>query len=297
MISPECIWPLGAELGEGPVWSKADKAVYFVDIKRKHVHRYATETHETMTWPAPSEPCFIVPASDGGFVCGLRKGLYRFDPLTGAFDKLKDVERDQPINRLNDGFVDSQGYLWFGSMDDQEDAPTGALYRVNDSGEIERRDEGYVIPNGPAASPDRRTLYHTDTLGRTIYAFDLDERGALSNKRAFINVQGTAHPDGMAVDAEGCLWVSLFGGGCIERYSTEGKQIDTVAFPCSNITKLVFGGADLRTAYVTTALKGLSEAKRERETLGGGLFAFRTPVPGLPQNVLMRGLARDARTT
>lgn len=297
MISPECIWPLGAELGEGPIWSTADRAVYFVDIKRKQVHRYATETHETMTWPAPSEPCFIVPASDGGFVCGLRKGLYRFDPRTGAFDKLKEVERDQPINRLNDGFVDSQGYLWFGSMDDEEDAPTGVLYRVSDSGEIERRDEGYVIPNGPAVSPDRRTLYHTDTLGRTIYAFDLDERGALSNKRVFINVQGTAHPDGMAVDAQGCLWVSLFGGGCIERYSNEGKQIDTVAFPCSNITKLVFGGDDLRTAYVTTALKGLSEAKRERETLGGGLFAFRSPVPGLPQNVMMRGLERDARNT
>lgn len=296
MISPECIWPLGAELGEGPIWSHADKAVYFVDIKRRQIHRYATETRETMTWPAPSEPCFIVPAADGGFVCGLRKGLYRFDPRTGAFDKIEDVERDQPINRLNDGFVDSQGYLWFGSMDDQEDAPTGALYRVNDSGEIERRDEGYVITNGPATSPDRRTLYHTDTLGRTIYAFDLDARGALSNKRAFINVQGTAHPDGMAVDAEGCLWVSLFGGGCIERYSTDGKQIDTVAFPCSNVTKLVFGGDDLRTAYATTALKGLSAAQREQETLGGGLFAFRSPVPGLPQNVLMRGLARDART-
>jgi sugar lactone lactonase YvrE len=96
----------------------------------------------------------------------------------------------------------------------------------------------------------------------------------------------------MAVDAEGCLWVALYTGGCIERYSPEGKQIDTVAFPCSNITKLVFGGDDLRTAYVTTALKGLSDARRERETLAGGLFAFRSPVPGLPQNVLTRGLVR-----
>jgi len=293
MISPECIWPLGAELGEGPVWSKSDKAVYFVDIKRKHVHRYATRTRETMTWPAPSEPCFIVPATDDTFVCGLRKGLFRFDPGTGAFDKLKDVEREQTENRLNDGFVDPQGHLWFCSMDDVECQPTGALYRVGENGEIERRDAGITIPNGPATSPDRRTLYHTDTLGRTIYASDLDERGVLSNKRPLINVQGTAHPDGMAVDAQGCLWVALFGGGCIERYSSEGAQIDTVAFPCSNITKLVFGGDDLRTAYVTTALKGLSEAKRERETLAGGLFAFRSPVPGLPQNVLTRGLVRE----
>ena len=91
MISPECIWPLGAELGEGPIWSKSDKAVYFVDIKRKYIHRYVTETRETMTWPAPSEPCFIIPASDDTFVCGLRKGLYRFDARTGTFDKLADV--------------------------------------------------------------------------------------------------------------------------------------------------------------------------------------------------------------
>lgn len=294
MISPECIWPLGAELGEGPVWSRTEKAVYFVDIKRKHVHRYVADTHETMTWPAPSDACFIVPTSDEGiFVCGLRKGLYRFDARTGSFDKLADVERDRARNRLNDGFVDPQGYLWFGSMDDDENEPTGALYHVGDDGRIELRDDGYDIANGPAMSPDLRTLYHTDTRGQTIYASDVDEHGMLSNKRAFVKVQGSAYPDGMAVDAEGCLWVALFGGGCIERYSRDGKQIDTVSFPCSNITKLVFGGDDLRSAYVTTAMKGLSEAKRERETLAGGLFTFRSPVPGLPQNVLIRGLVRE----
>lgn len=293
MISPECIWPLGAELGEGPVWSRIDKAVYFVDIKRKQVHRYSAETRETMTWPAPSEPCFIAPTSDGSFVCGLRRGLYRFDARAGAFEKLVDVEPERGANRLNDGFVDPTGHLWFGSMDDAENAPTGALYRVDENGKVQMRDDGYAITNGPAMSPDRRTLYHTDTLGRTVYAFDVDERGALSNKRAFIRVQGTAHPDGMAVDAQGCLWIALFGGGCIERYSSDGAQIDTVAFPCSNITKLVFGGDDLRTAYVTTAQKGLSASQRERETLAGGLFAFRSPVPGLPQNVLTRGLARS----
>ncbi|WP_116135834.1 SMP-30/gluconolactonase/LRE family protein [Trinickia diaoshuihuensis] len=292
MITPECIWPLGAELGEGPVWSKTEKAVYFVDIKRKQVHRYIAATHETMTWPAPSEACFVIPTSDETFVCGLRKGLYRFDPRTGTFDKLVDVERERTTNRLNDGFSDPRGYLWFGTMDDEEQAPTGALYRVSDTGSVERRDDGYDIANGPAMSPDGRTLYHTDTRGQTIYASDVDEDGQLSNKRVFVKVQGSAYPDGMAVDAQGCVWVALFNGGAIERYSPEGKQIDTVAFPCSNVTKLVFGGDDLRTAYVTTAMKGLTAAKRERETLAGGLFMFRSPVPGLPQNVVTRGLVR-----
>jgi sugar lactone lactonase YvrE len=292
MITPECIWPLGAELGEGPVWSKTEKAVYFVDIKRKQVHRYVAATHETMTWPAPSEPGFVIPTSDDTFVCGMRKGLYRFDARAGTFDKFMEVERERTTNRLNDGFCDPRGYLWFGTMDDEEQAPTGALYRVNEAGTLERRDDGYDIANGPAMSPDGRTLYHTDTRGQTIYASDVDDEGQLSNKRVFVRLQGSAYPDGMAVDAEGCVWVALFNGGCIERYSRDGKQIDTVAFPCSNITKLVFGGDDLRTAYVTTAMKGLSPVKRERETLAGGLFMFRSPVPGLPQNVVTRGLLR-----
>ena len=280
---PVCVWPVNAELGEGPVWLAEENAVYFVDIKGHHVHRLTPATGQTQTWNAPGQAGFIAPLADHTFVCGLPDGLYRFDADSGQFGKLKDVEPHLPGNRLNDGFVDASGHLWFGSMDNGEEQPDGSLYRVSDEGELVVKDDGYVITNGPAMSPDGRTLYHNDTLKRVVYAFDVSEDGALSNRRIFATISGDGYPDGMAVDAEGFVWVALFGGWRIERYSPAGELVEQVPFPCSNITKLAFGGDDLKTVYVSTAWKGLSEAQRQRQPLAGALFSFEAPVPGQPQ--------------
>ncbi|SDI56524.1 Xylono-1,4-lactonase [Paraburkholderia steynii] len=288
--SPVCVWQVEAELGEGPVWQHSEGAVYFVDIKGRYLHRLSVETGEKTTWRAPSEPGFVLPLSDSTFVCGLRDGLYRFDVEDGKFSQIVSVEVDLPGNRLNDGFVDSEGHLWFGSMDDSEKKPTGSLYRLEDSGGVTMRDAGYVITNGPATSPDNQTLYHTDTLEKTVYAFDVNELGELSRRRVFTTISGTGYPDGMTVDVDGFVWVALFGGGRVERYSPDGALVEQVPFPCSNITKLTFGGDDLRTAYVTTARKGLSPEDILQQPLAGGLFSFRTETPGKAQARCTRGL-------
>jgi sugar lactone lactonase YvrE len=280
----ECVWPLGAELGEGPVWSAAENAVYFVDIKAPAIHRLEPEAGRRTTWPAPAQVGFLVPARGGGFVCGLQGGLHRFDPADGSFTALCPVEADRPGNRINDGFVDPAGRLWFGSMDDAEAAVAGTLYRWRGQGAPEAVDAGYAITNGPAVSPDGKTLYHTDSRAKTVYAFDLAADGALSGKRVFART-ADAHPDGMAVDAEGCVWVALFGGWRIERYSPDGAVIGSVRFPCANITKLAFAGADLRTVYATTAKLHLTLEARARQPLAGGLFRFTVDTPGLPQAV------------
>src|SRR5690606_12012695 len=115
------------------------------------------------------------------------------------------------------------GALWFGSMDDAERAPSGTLYRIGHDRQLTARDTGYVITNGPAMSPDGRTLYHNDTLQRVVYAFDADDAGNLSGKRVFARIQGSAHPDGLAVDSAGCIWVALYGGARIERYAPDGQ--------------------------------------------------------------------------
>jgi sugar lactone lactonase YvrE len=280
---PVCVWPVGAELGEGPVWQATENAVYFVDIKGRHIHRLSVATGQRQTWKAPDQVGFVAPLADRTFVCGLPDGLYRFDAGSGQFGKLKDVEAHLPGNRLNDGFVDASGHLWFGSMDDGEERPDGTLYRVGDDGEAVARDDGYVITNGPAMSPDGRTLYHGDTVRRVVYAFDVSEDGTLSRKRIFATISGDGYPDGMAVDADGFVWIALFGGWRIERYSPDGELVEQVPFPCANVTKLAFGGDDLQTVYVSTAWKGLSPAERERQPHAGGLFSFRSPVPGQPQ--------------
>jgi xylono-1,5-lactonase len=282
----ECVCEVGAHLGEGPLWSAAERAVWFVDIKGHRIHRFAPDGRKLRSWSAPEDVGFIVRAAGGRFLCGLKSGLYSFDPATGALSLVTLVDSDRPRNRLNDGFVDAAGRLWFGTMDDDEAAPTGALYRF-DTGGLKRCDTDYVITNGQATSPDGRTLYHVDTLKKEIYAFDLAADGAIANRRSFARIEREGgYPDGTAVDSSGCLWVGLFGGWGVQRFSPGGDLLETVQLPVANCTKPAFGGEDLRTLYITTAWKGLSPAQRAEQPLAGGLFAARVDTPGLPSNEL-----------
>jgi len=280
-LNPHCVWPLACTLGEGPLWWQG--AVWFTDIKQKQVHRFDPGSAKGQSWRAPSEVGFLAPVENGHFIAGAKTGLYDFDPVDGRFTLIRTVEPNRPTNRLNDGAVDRSGRLWFGSMDDDETVVSGMLYRFH-QGSLAPMDSGYVITNGPAFSPDGATLYHTDTLERRIYAFDLRSDGSLANKRVFVTIeQGAGYPDGSVVDSEGCLWTGLFGGWSARRYAPDGRLLERVAFPAANITKLAFGGSGLTTVYATTARKGLDAAALAGQPEAGGLFCFEAKVPGLPQ--------------
>lgn len=291
VLKAECVWDLGAELGEGPVWMPQDRAVWFVDIKGHKIHRFEPETEAKRSWDAPDQVTFLAPLADGRFVVGLKTGLHWFDPRTGGFDLLCQVEAPELNNRTNDGFVDVHGRLWFGTMHDGETNPTGALYRLGPGGESIRCDDGYVITNGPTTSTDGAILYHVDTLERVIYAFDVGDSGALIGRRDFVRIDRPgAHPDGPVTDAEGCVWSALFGGWGLDRYSPAGELVGRIEVPCANITKGAFGGPDLNTLYVTTAWKGLSDEARAAQPQAGGLFRVEVDVAGLPQNFLTEGV-------
>jgi sugar lactone lactonase YvrE len=277
MEQPELVWDLQAELGEGPVWSARERCLWFVDIKGRRLHRYA-EDGERSSWDTPDQTGFALPAEDGSLICGVRSGLHRFDPPTGRFELIAPVEPDRPQNRLNDGFVAPDGSLWFGSMDDSEETVSGALYRYH-RGEITRRDDGYRVTNGPALSPDGRTLYHNDTTERRIYAFDHAD-GELSRKRLFVEPH-QGFPDGMAVDSAGVLYVGLFNGSGVARFSPGGERLESIPFPVVTVTKPAFGGDDLRTLYCTTAWLANGHRRAEQPTLGG-LYRVRVEIPGLP---------------
>ena len=280
----ECVWALGAQLGEGPMWSGDEQALWFVDIKSKHIHRFDEKTGENKTWNTPEYSAFIFPASNGKFICGLKSGLYEFNPLSGDFTLRVRVDAEYKHNRLNDGCVDSKGRLWFGTMDNNQVNASGSLYCFSDS-QIKRCDMNYVITNGPAISPDGTTLYHVDTLKRLVYAFDLDARGLLSNRRIFLRIEDKSMgPDGPVVDSAGNIWISMFGGWGVYCYSPQGKLLEVIKLPVSNCTKIAFGGEDLKTMYVTTAWVGLSDEERKQQPLAGGLFKVRVDVPGLQQN-------------
>ena len=282
-MSVECIWPVAAKLGEGPFWSALDSAVWFVDIKGRRIHRCDENGGQQRSWDAPEEIGFVVPTGERRMMAGMKAGLYSFDPDSGEFALLTLVDSHKPGNRLNDACVDPAGRLWFGTMDKAESSPTGSLYRFDRDG-LRCCDEDYVITNGPAVCPRSRTLYHVDTLKREIYAFDLDERGNLANKRLFVRIEKPdAYPDGPVVDSEGHVWIALYGGWGVHRYSPKGELVQTIDLPVAACTKVAFGGADLRTMFITTSWKNLNDTERGQQPLAGGLFRIRVDVAGLPQ--------------
>ena len=274
---------VGATLGEGPIWVARDAALWFVDIKAKTIYRLDPASGALTHWSAPLEIGWILPADDGGFVVGMEDGLHRFDPESGRFDPFHAVEPHLPTNRLNDATVDPAGRLWFGTMDNHETATSGRLYVHRDGAVHDSGLPPVAITNGPSFAPDGRTLYHTDTANRLIHAVSIGADGAVGDSRLFARIDpADGWPDGSTVDAEGCVWTGLWGGWAVRRYDPAGAVMENVRLPAANITKIAFGGPDLRTAFATSARKGLAADALAAQPEAGNVFAFDAGVAGLP---------------
>lgn len=271
-------WRLDALLGEGPLWCPDEEALRFVDIKRGLLHRFHPGSGTGESVAVGGQPSFIVQAADNGFVVGRGHELRRFDgrALGETIARL-----DMPAhNRTNDATVDLAGRLWFGTMDDEEQAPTGALHRLSNE-QLTTATWRAVVTNGPAVTQDGKHLYHVDSGERTIWRVPL--RGGRCGRvgEPFVELQAAeGYPDGVVLDAEDCLWVALWDGWAVRRYGPDGRLLAHVTMPCARPTKVAFGGADLCTAYVTTARTGLCQAELEQQPLAGSLLQFRTSAPG-----------------
>lgn len=280
-MNAEHLLTVGATLAEGPIW--VDDALWFVDIKQQRIYRYDPATGTRDDWAAPEMVGWVVPAERGGFVAGLQSGPHHFDPETGTFERLAEIEPHLPANRLNDAAVDGQGRIWFGTMDNDESADSGQLYRFENGAVSEAEADKVCITNGPAIAPDDTVLYHVDTLGKTIVAHAISADGTLEPARPFLTFGDEhGHPDGAICDAEGGVWVGFFGGSAARRFSPDGTMTHEVRFPVSNITKVALGGPDGRTAYATTARQGLSPEQLAEQPQAGDIFTFRVDTPGKP---------------
>lgn len=280
---PQSIVSVGAILGEGPVWVARDAALWFVDIKGRRIHRFDPVRNALESWTTPDQAGWILPTDDGLFAVGLQSGVHRFDPADATFALLHAPEPHLPGNRLNDATVGPDGTLWFGSMDDAEMQASGRCYRLHRGECVDSGLSPVSITNGPALSPDGRTLYHTDTLGKLIWRSAIGADGMPTDTSIFARIEdGAGYPDGPTVDAEGCVWTGLFGGWAVRRYDPAGRLMREIRFPVANITKIAFGGDDLSTAYATTARKGLDDAVLALQPQAGDLFAFDPGVAGLP---------------
>ncbi|KQN91196.1 gluconolaconase [Sphingomonas sp. Leaf231] len=283
MTEVRTLWRGAATLGEGPAWDPALGILWFVDIKQQHVHRYDPASAEVATWPAPAQIGWVLPSTGGTLLAGLQTGLARFDPETGEFAHLADVEPDLPGNRLNDATVAIDGTVYFGSMDDGENAITGRVHRWDGHDVTSTGIAPVAITNGPGISPDGATLYHVDTLGGVIHAVALDADGTVGEARVFVTIDpADGHPDGVTVDSAGNVWLGLWGGWCARCYAPDGSLLRQVRLPAANVTKIALGGPDLKTAFATTARKGLDEAALAEQPDAGGLFSFDVEIAGQP---------------
>ncbi|SDA74045.1 SMP-30/gluconolactonase/LRE family protein [Sinorhizobium sp. NFACC03] len=286
---PTCVAPVGDRCGEGAVWSAAEAALYWTDINRFLIHRFDEATRAVRTWLF-DEPVVAISLSDedGRLLVALGSKLIWWWPQIDRREDHGFVLPGAPRVRLNDGRADPAGNFWVGSMKNNvlpdgqlgEVAPgEGILYRIAPDGAVSEWRHGLGISNTLCWSPDRSTFYFGDTLANEIYAFDYDvAEGAIAGERNFFINFDRGSPDGSAIDSEGFLWNCRYGGRCIARIAPDGSLAEAIDMPVTNITTCTFGGADLKTLYITTAGSGPDER------LAGSLYAMRVEVAGLPEN-------------
>ncbi len=280
-VDVRLVWPVAALLGEGPAWFPDEAALRFVDIKGGRLHRHAPASGAQETTELGGQPSFVVPASDGSLVMGSGNRILSVGRDGGVGAVIADIPMPAH-NRSNDATVDGHGRLWFGTMDDEERQPTGALWCL-DRGTLHCVGGAAVVTNGPAISQDGRTLYHVDSGNRTVWRYTIGEGPCILDGEVFVQLsESDGYPDGVVLDSENCLWIALWDGWSVRRYAPDGQLLLTVALPCARVTKVAFGGRDLRTVYVTTACVGLDAAAMAAQPLAGALFAFEAPVAGNP---------------
>jgi sugar lactone lactonase YvrE len=282
-------------LGESPMWHPSEQSLYYCDIPGHRLNRFHPAGGDLSHWDFDTDVASCAPALDGTLILAMRDGLWRFDPAIGRRSRLAEPPYDPKAERFNDGKCDPQGRFWVGTIYEPRDPALASLHCYAD-GELKRKAEGITVSNGLAWSPNGRTMYWSDTKAHTIYAFDFDPAtGDLSQRRVFasfplkqpgqdLDTYG-GRPDGAAVDVEGCYWVSMFEGQRLLRLSPEGEIVREVRLPVRCATMPCFGGADLKTIYITTARENRPAPELAQQPWAGCVLALKVDVPGVPVNV------------
>jgi sugar lactone lactonase YvrE len=280
-----CILDAKAELGESPVWAAEEQALYWVDIYAPALHWLDPATGATRSWRMPkSIGCFGL-RERGGAVVALRDGFYLFDFDSGTLTSLARPEADKQGTRFNDGKVSPDGRFWAGTMDEEAlSRPLGALYRLDADGSCHRMVENLIVSNGLAWGPDGRTMFHSDSKGQRIFAYDYDtDTGAIANGRVIAQPsEEIGRPDGGAADMAGYYWSAGISAGVLNRWAPDGRLDRQIALPCAAPTMPCFGGPDMKTIFITSLRHNLSDGKLAAKPQSGGIFAMRVDVPGVP---------------
>jgi len=280
-----CVLDARASLGECPVWSPGEQALYWVDINAPALHRFDPATGRDVTMPMPAAIGCVALRARGGFVVALRDGVW-LAAADGTLERrIAAAPYDTARFRFNDGRCDPRGRFFAGTMNEVRDASNAILYRLDGENALAEMVGGVMISNGLAWSPDGRTMYHSDTPAHVIRAYDYDvATGTPSRSRVFAAWTGeTDRPDGGAVDSAGNYWTAFYRGGKVVQLSPAGAVLAEYPTPAMCPTMCAFGGPDFATLYVTSARQMRDADELERLPQSGGVFAMRVDVPGLPE--------------
>ena len=279
---PKAIWKAKTILGEGTLWVPSQNSIYFVDIKKKNIFILNTKSKKKRIIKVNKEIGFLAHIKKNVFVLGLKSELRIINLKTKKIIKSIKIEKDKPLNRINDGKTDFLGRLWFGTMDNPERRiRNGSLYCLDKNLILHKVDTKYYITNGPAFI-NNDTFLHTDSRRKTIFKIKINKNFKIIKKTKFIKFsKKDGSPDGMTIDSKKNIWICHFGGACITVYNLKGKRIYKIQLPAKNITNCTFGGTNKNEIFVTSALKGMKKNELKKFNLSGSLFNIKTNVKGL----------------
>jgi L-arabinonolactonase len=282
-ITIEKIGEVKNQLGEGPVWDVAEKALYWIDGGAPAIYRLDPKTNDIKSWQTPKPIGSFALREKGGAVLALADGFYLFDFESGEAQQIGEPAA-KPGTTFNDGKTDARGRFIAGTLDSKFAQPIGSIFSLDASLKCTTLEPAIGCTNGPCFSPNNRTFYCADSVSRTISAYDYDlATGTVSNKRLFAEIKGLGGvPDGATVDAEGNLWSAIAGGGKIVCFKPDGSIARTVEVPVPIITSVMFGGDHLDMMYATSI--GEKILGMEPGAEGGSLFAIKgLDIKGKPE--------------
>jgi sugar lactone lactonase YvrE len=270
--------------GEGPVWDDARGTLWWVDIPAGLVHRFDPRRGTDRVTEVGSSVGALALRGDGSLLLALADRLAGLDPTDGRLETLLPLPPGPGPLRCNDGKPDRAGRFWVGRMALDARPAAGSLLRVDAGLRATAVLTGLSIPNGVGWSPDGRTMYYVDSTWLEVRAFPFEPAdGSLGPPRTLAAFPDDGSvPDGLAVDAEGRLWVARWGAGCVVRLGPDGALLDRVDLPVSQPSSCAFGGDDLAELYITSAREDLGPERLAAEPLAGSLFRCRPGVRGLP---------------
>jgi sugar lactone lactonase YvrE len=285
MNEPEHLLQAQNKLGETPIWSPEEKALYWIDWGGQPSCRFKPQTAEFTTFPASVPVTALARRNGDRWIAIAQDGVYAWDPQTNNYEILAGPpEPQKPEMGFNDAAVDRQGRLLVGTVNmDDPFLPDGSLHRLDPNGSFHKLDTGYATANGIGFSPDGRTVYVADQRHNQIIVLDYDtKKGTVSNRRLFARVPaGDGMPDGLIVDAEGFIWNGHWAGSKLTRYDPDGKIERQIRFPVEHVISFAFGGEDLDELFVTTAWWGFTDEERKQRPWAGDLFRIKTDIKGL----------------